>query len=247
MDSEDDARRAFMRNLAHELSGPLTPIAGYLRILQGEKLGALSPQQRRVVEAMQHASVRLTRIVENLSDFATLGAPETRLHAEPFDPDRLAEEVVEEQRGAIRDGRLHVEVVPSGRGPVLGDGKKLRQALGNLVSNAVKFSPHGGEVRVEVLRADGRLRYRVWDQGPGIPLGAGDGLFEPLRHARRRAGDDAGPPGSGLGLPVARRIAEAHGGTVTFESPPRTQPVGAGHAYAGALFVLDVVAAGAGP
>jgi len=238
--ARDEDSRLFMRNLAHELSGPLTPIAGYLRILQSERLGALTAQQKRVVEAMQHASVRLTRIVENLSDFATLGGSEPRLHEEPFDPARLAAEVVEEHGAAVRDARLHVEVVAAAGPPVLADGRKLGQALGNLVSNAVKFSPHGGEVRVEVARQADRLRFLVYDQGPGIPPGEADGIFEPLRHAGRRGADDTHAPGSGLGLPVARRIAEAHGGRLWVESPPRTQPGTSGHAYAGSLFVLEV-------
>jgi signal transduction histidine kinase len=237
-DAEEVRRRAFMRNLAHELSTPLTPLAGYLRILQSEKLGPLSAQQRRVVEAMLQSMGRLTRIVENLSDFATLGPGDPSLHEAPLDPDRLVEEVVEEQGSAIRDGHLHVQVVRAGGAPVLADARKLRQALANLVSNAVKFSPHGGEVRVQVTRDAEHLRFAVYDQGPGIAAAEAEAVFEPLLTARRGP-EDARPPGSGLGLPVARRIAEAHGGRLILESPPRTQP-GGGHAFGGCRFVLEI-------
>jgi len=234
----DDRRTAFMRNLAHELSTPLTPLAGYLHILQSEKLGPLSAQQRRMVEAMIQSTARITRILENLSDFATLGPGDPRLHAAALDPDALAQEVVDEQASAARDGHLHLRVLRSGGGPVTADPRKLRQALANLVSNAVKFSPHGGEVLVEVVRDAGHLRWAVYDQGPGIPQGEAEAVFEPLRAARRGA-DEARAPGSGLGLPVARRIAEAHGGRVFLESPPHSQP-GVEHVYGGCRLVLEI-------
>jgi signal transduction histidine kinase len=136
-----------------------------------------------------------------------------------------------------------VVVAKGGGGPVQADPRKLRQALANLVSNAVKFSPHGGEVLVEVAREGGRLRFAVYDQGPGVPEQDVAGLFEPFNHARRHGRDELRHPGSGLGLPVARRIAEAHGGRVWLESPPRTQPaVAGGRHFTGVRVTLEVPA-----
>lgn len=236
----DHLKSTFMHDLAHQLSTPLTPIAGYLRILQSEKLGPLAPQQRRVVDAMLQSVTRLTRIVDNLADFASLQAGRTPILEGPVQPDEMAEEVVAELRPAVRDARLHVTVVHAGGGPVIADARKLRQALANLVSNAVKFSPHGGEVLVEVGREPGKLRYAVYDQGPGVAPAEQERIFEPLHHAAAHGGDDARQPGSGLGLPVARRIAEAHGGRVWVESPPRTQPTSAPRQYTGSKFVLEI-------
>jgi signal transduction histidine kinase len=125
---------------------------------------------------------------------------------------------------------------------LLADPRKLRQALANLVSNAVKFSPHGGEVLVEVARVPGRVRFVVYDQGPGIRAGEAERIFEPLYHAAVRGDEAARPPGSGLGLPVARRIAEAHGGRVLVESPPRTQPASVSRHLTGSKFVLEIPA-----
>ncbi len=236
----DRLKSAFMHDLAHQLSTPLTPIAGYLRILQSEKLGPLAPQQKRIVDAMLLSSARLTRMVDNLSDFASLQSGRTPILEGEVQPDRLAEEVVEELRPAIRDARLHVAVAPAGGGAVLADPRKLRQALANLVSNAVKFSPHGADVLVEVAREPGKLRYAIYDQGPGIVPDEQEAIFEPLHHAAARGGDEARQPGSGLGLPVARRIAEAHGGRVWVESPPRSQPARAPRHYTGCKFVLEI-------
>jgi signal transduction histidine kinase len=234
-------RSAFVHNLAHELSTPLTPLAGYLRILSSGKLGALSPQQQRVVETMVSSVARLTRVVDNLADFASLEGGQAPLLRSAVEPDRLADEVVEELKGAIRDARLHATVIHGGGAPVLADARKVRQALANLVQNAVKFSPHGGEVLVEVARDAGRVRFLVYDQGPGVAPGEVERIFEPLFHAAAR-GEAARLPGSGLGLPVARRIAEAHGGRVCVESPPRTQPASLTRHFTGSKFVLEIPA-----
>jgi len=235
----DRLRSAFMHNLAHELSTPLTPLAGYLRILASGKLGALPAQQQRIVESMIQSVTRLTRVVDNLADFASLEVGEAPLIHGDVEPDRLADDVVQELRAPVREARLHVEVLHGGGGPVVADPRKLRQALANLVSNAVKFSPHGGEVLVAVTREPERLRFTVYDQGPGIRPGETERIFEPLYHAAAR-GEDARLPGSGLGLPVARRIAEAHGGRVYVESPPRTQPAHVTRHFTGSKFVLEI-------
>jgi signal transduction histidine kinase len=235
----DRLRSAFMHNLAHEISTPLTPLAGYLRILAAGKLGALSPQQQRIVDSMVLSVSRLTRIADNLADFASLEVGEAPLVHGEIDPDRLADEVVEELKGPAREARLHVVVKHGGGAPVVADPRKLRQALANLVSNAVKFSPHGGEVLVEVAREPSGVRFTIYDQGPGIRAGEAAHIFEPLYHAAAR-GEDARLPGTGLGLPVARRIAEAHGGRVWVESPPRTQPASVARHFTGSKFVLEI-------
>jgi len=234
-------RSAFMQNVAHELSTPLTPLSGYLRILLSDKLGPLSPQHRKVAESMSAAVTRLTRVVDNLSDFATLASGQATALAAPLDVDALVAEIVEEQRPAIKEAHLHVQVIPSGGGPVKADRRKLRQAISNLLGNAVKFSPHGAEVLVEVRRVDGLLRIAISDQGPGIPAQDQARVFEPFFHATRDArGGEARRPGSGLGLPVAQRIAQAHGGRVVLESPPRDQLPMRGHQFSGTKVVLEI-------
>jgi signal transduction histidine kinase len=234
-------RRAFIHNLSHELSTPLTPLAGYLRILSSGKLGALTPQQRRIVDAMTQSVGRLSRVVDNLSDFASLDVGQVPLREGELQPDQLADDVVGELAAPIREARLHVTVLHAGGGPVAADPRKLRLALANLVGNAVKFSPHGGEVLVEVARVGGRLRFTVYDQGPGVGPEEADHIFEPLYHAAVR-GEAARLPGTGLGLPVARRVAEAHGGRVWVESPPRTQPAAGTSHFTGAKFSLEIPA-----
>jgi signal transduction histidine kinase len=243
-EATESARATFVRDLVHELSTPITPLAGYLRILQSDKLGALSPQQRKVVESMIGSVQRLSRIVENLSDFASLQTSAATLRLEPIVPDAIVDEVVADLRGAIRDGQVHVSVVKSGGGALVADGKKLKQAITNVVGNAVKFSPHGGEILIDVAREPDVLRIAVYDQGPGVIAAEQQAIFEPFHHAATRGADDARVPGSGLGLPVARRIAEAHGGRAWVESPPRTQPGTVARLFSGAKFVIEIPAPG---
>lgn len=238
------ARATFVRDLVHELSTPITPLAGYLRILQSEKLGPLSAQQMKVVESMLGSVQRLSRIIENLSDFANLQTSAATLRLEPVEPDAVVDAVVAELRSAIRDGQVHVTVAKSAGGALLADGKKLKQAIANVIGNAVKFSPHGGEILVEVVREPDVLRVAVYDQGPGVLPAEQHAIFEPFHHAATRGADDARVPGSGLGLPVARRIAEAHGGRIWVESPPRTQPGSVSRLFSGAKFVVEIPAPG---
>jgi signal transduction histidine kinase len=240
----EQARATFVRDLVHELSTPITPLAGYLRILQSEKLGPLSAQQKKVLESMIGSVQRLSRIVENLADFASLQTSAATLQLAPVDPDAIVDEVVAELRPAIRDGHVHVNVSKSSGGALLADAKKLKQAIANVISNAVKFSPHGGEILVEVAREPDVLRVAVYDQGPGVLPAHQVAIFEPFHHAATRGADDARVPGSGLGLPVAKRIVEAHGGRAWVESPPRAQPVNVPRLFSGAKFILEIPAPG---
>ena len=235
----DRLGRIFIGNLAHELRTALTPMSGYLKILSSDKLGPLSAQQHRILESIQAATGRLTRVVENLSDFATMQASDAALFPAGVDPDLLADEVVADLRPVIREARLHVAVQKAGGGVITADPKKLRQALANVVGNAVKFSPHGGEVLVEVQRDARSVRFAISDQGPGIAPQDQKHVFEPFFHAAGKD-DRAKHPGSGLGLPVARRIVEAHGGTILLESPPRAQSEGVRRQFTGSKFVLEI-------
>lgn len=236
----DQLKSAFMRNLAHELGTPLTPLAGYLKILRSEKLGQLSDQQKKICDAMLLGASRLAHIIENLSDFAHLEDGPAALERAPVDVSALAQEVVDELRPVSRERRLHfgLERPPA---PIVAnvDGRKIKQAVANLAANAVKFSPHGSEVLIQLALEGGKLRVAVYDQGPGVPAAEQPRLFEPFYEAGR---PDATNPGSGLGLPVARRIVEAHGGRIWVESPPLELPSTAGHHFNGARFVFEVPA-----
>ncbi len=231
---------AFLHSVAHELSTPLTPIVGYLKILLSGKLGSLSDQQRRILESMEHSADHLSLIIDNLVDLADLEAGQTELRLAELDLGEIFERCLDDARGVGRAKRLAIERVLDGRANVLADSGKLKQAIANLLDNAIRFSPHGGVVLGELRRRDGGFELSIYDQGPGMDVAQLDVLSRPFCWAA--AAYPARRPGAGLGLPVARRIAEAHGGELRAESPPQRQPL-ALHHFAGTRVSLLLPAA----
>jgi signal transduction histidine kinase len=208
-----------MRNLAHELATPLTPLVGYLKLFKSGRLGALTEQQQQVIAAMTHASERLEHSIDNLVDYASIEGGKYRVMAAEFDASALVEQCINELQAKARAKHVRVDVRKPGHVVLIGDSRKLRQALANVLDNAVRVSPHGGQLLMELNELPDRVTFAVYDQGPGIPpevqrLAEGGVLLR----ADERAGN------AGLGLPVTIQIATAHGGGLTLESPPREQP-----------------------
>src|SRR5436309_5815557 len=221
------SKNDFMQNLSHELATPLTPILGYLKILRSGKMGPLTDSQQKVIDSIHVAADRLSRTIDNLVDFATLEGGGQIIHAEQFTPAELIAPVVEDERGKAKARRVHLETSLEATEAGVGDVRKLRQALSNLIDNAIKFSPHGSEILVRVASESGRLLFEVYDQGEGFLPNEAERVFEPFFHADR-VGDERAP-GAGLGLPVAKQIVEAHGGRISAESPPKNQPESKSH------------------
>lgn len=233
----DEFKNQFMQSISHELATPLTPLAGYLKILQSEKLGLLSDKQKKVVECMLQSSERLARTIDNLSDFAVLESGNYRVRVETIDAIKLAQHLVEEtQLTLAKPKRVHVSLlVPDEQLTLQVDPARISQALGNLLENAVKVSPHGGEVLLETVRTEDRVRFALYDQGPGVPPEDQERIFEPFYHTR----GSLNVPTAGFSLPVARKIAEAHGGRLFVESPPKNQPESERN-FSGSKFIFEI-------
>jgi signal transduction histidine kinase len=216
------SKTEFMQNLSHELATPLTPITGYLKILQSGKAGVLTDAQAKILESMTTSSDRLSRTIDNLVDFATLESGGYAIQRDTFEPAGLAKAITDEEKPKARARRVTLELQLIGAGPGWGDERKLKQAIGNLLDNAIKFSPHGSAVLLRVIADTSRLHYEVYDQGEGMLADEAEKVFDPFFHADRVGEERA--PGAGLGLPVAKQIIEAHGGKIWAESPPKIQP-----------------------
>lgn len=216
--SEAQTRGEFLRALSHELATPLTPLVGYLKLLRSGKLGELTDRQQQVVEAMSLAAERLGRSIDNLVDFAALQTGDYRVSRMPFDASAMIDQCMSELHPKARARSVHLEARRPERLPLDADERKLHQALSNIVDNALRHSPHGGHVLVEVREVPERVVFGIYDQGPGVSE-ASIALIE----SGRRMPDEA-TGGSGLGLPVARQIVAAHGGELRIESPPKEQP-----------------------
>jgi len=209
-----EAKAAFLANMSHEIRTPMNGVMGVLHLLKNENL---TDDGRNLLAEALSCGAMLAELLNDVIDFSKIEAGRLELADEPVDPAALVSGVVRllEPQADAKDLRIIVQCDP-GVGWVRSDPVRLRQALFNLVGNAVKFT-ETGHVLVRTLQpAPGRLRFEIEDTGVGIPKPAQARLFERFNQAdastTRRFG------GSGLGLAITRRLAELMHGDVGFTS-----------------------------
>ncbi len=207
-------QRRFAADASHELRTPLTSISGYAQML--EEWGLRDPQTAREgVAAIRRESERMQRLVEGLLAL-TRGDEGAPLEIEDHDLAAVAEEAARTARTAA-DGETTVEYLPTQR-PVNApfDRNRIRQVASILLDNAVKYTPDGGRITVTVRETDGWAGLEVSDTGIGIPEDQLPLIFDRFYRADKARASS----GAGLGLSIARQIAEAHGGRIEVESTP---------------------------
>ena len=209
----DRLKDEFVAGVSHELRTPLTSIRGYVETLLEEETGPLSDEQRRFLEITDRNAARLLRLVTDLLFIAQVNAGRLELEHGEVELATLLAESVEHSRPVAIGKRIAIaeDVEPL---VVPGDAQRLGQLLDNLVSNAVKFTPHQGRVTVVATRENGHAVVRVGDTGIGIPATDLPRMFS--RFSRGSNVSTIG--GTGLGLAISKTIAEAHGGTIDVTS-----------------------------
>jgi signal transduction histidine kinase len=205
--------------IAHELRTPLTAIRTCAGLLMSDDAQPSPEQHRTLVQTIERNAERMQRVVGDILDLARFRVGSIALQLRRFDPVAMGGEVIASIAPVAEAEGVRVELAsPSRRLTVFGDHRRLEQAVLNLVSNAVRFSPAGGRVVVEVSAAQGWVRVAVRDDGPGIAPDDQRRLFERFFVGRT---DRTGPrDGVGLGLPTALAIAQAHGGRIEVQSAP---------------------------
>jgi signal transduction histidine kinase len=207
-------RADFVSLVSHELRSPMAAVIGAARTLQDRWRMLTADQRESFLALIGDETSRLAALVADVLDTSRIEAGTFSYRFEQVDVGRLAGEAVESAVMAQQDVRVVAAV--HGRLPAIrGDRARLRQVLGNLIDNAVKYSPEGGEVRVSAAAANGTVRIAVRDDGPGIPRDQQKRIFEKFG---RVDVPGASKPGTGLGLFIARSIAEAHGGALDVSS-----------------------------
>jgi signal transduction histidine kinase len=207
-------RADFVSLVSHELRSPMAAVIGAARTLQDRWRMLTAEQRESFLALIGDETARLAELVGDVLDTSRIEAGTFSYRFEEVDLGRIVDEAVETAVLAQQD----VPVVASVRGAlpeIRGDRARLRQVLGNLIENAVKYSPEGGEVRVSAAAANGAVRIAVRDAGPGIPGDQQGRIFEKFG---RVDVPGASKPGTGLGLFIARSIAEAHGGSLDVSS-----------------------------
>jgi two-component system, OmpR family, sensor kinase len=208
-----DAQQRLVADVSHELRTPLTTIQGNVDLLR--RGAGEDPQMRsEALQAIGNESNRMRRLVNDLLLLAQADAG-LQLHTQPVEMDTLVLEIYRQAQVMAPSG-VRVRLGAEDQAVVLGDTDRLKQLLLNLVDNAIKYSPQGGEVTLTLRRTNGWVQVCVEDQGVGIPEEDLPHIFDRFY----RADQSRRPGGAGLGLSIARWIAEAHGGRLEAESLP---------------------------
>ena len=231
------ARTSFYRNISHELATPLTPIVGYLGLLMDQELGALDPKQLSALHAMDSCVQRLRVLIDNLLEVSGLEAGTMRLAHRDYDVREVARSAVRkvDPLAAQRSVRIvcEFEGVPM---PAWGDGPRLTRGLVQLLDNAVKFSPANSVVGLRVQRSGLHYELCVADNGPGIASEFLARVTDPFVQV------DSSPTrthqGVGVGLSIAKRVAQGLGGELRLVSPSNERI--AGVRFRGTASVLTV-------
>ena len=211
LEHEDELRRRVVADVAHELRTPLTSIQGHLEALRD---GIIAPDAATLA-AIHDEAASLGRLVADLEALARAEGAGFALERRPIDVAAVLRDVAAELGGGFRekDVRLELALSPS---PALADEDRVAQIARNLVSNALKFTPRGGRVRVATRSERGLALVEVSDTGVGMTADEAARAFDRFW----RAPGAADVPGTGIGLTIARELAVAHGGDVTVESAP---------------------------
>ena len=208
LEETDASRRRLLADVSHELRTPLTVMQG---TLEGILDGIYPADEAHLVPVLEETRV-LARLIDDLRTLSLSEAGVLRLHREPTDLARLIQEVVAGHRAAADDAGVAINVeAPGDLRPLEVDPSRIRQVIGNLVANALRFTPAGGRVSVDAGQDANETWVRVQDTGPGIDP-------ESLEHVFDRFYRSFGSPGTGLGLPIARNLVRAHGGQISINS-----------------------------
>ncbi|GLZ30140.1 hypothetical protein Lesp02_23300 [Lentzea sp. NBRC 105346] len=213
----DRSKSEFVSNVSHELRTPMTSIAGYVEMLRDGDGGRMNAHQRRMLEVVHRNAIRLRKLIEELLLLAKLESGSISMAEETVDVGSLLEGVVDTLWPAAQVGGVRLDREHNGELVVIGDPGHLDRALTNLVSNAVKFTPAGGEVHVSSRRCgDDWVEVEVTDTGIGIPKTEQEAMF--TRFHRATNATQKAIPGSGLGLAIVQQIVQRHGGQVALVS-----------------------------
>jgi signal transduction histidine kinase len=222
VEASDRARRQLLADVSHELRTPLTAIRGYAETLAIPAFGPAAPEGRRGVAIIQEEVDRIDHLVDDLLDLARYEAGGVQLALGPVSAADLLARVEARHGPSAREAGvdLSTRVAPDAE-VLVGDARRLEQALQNLAANALRHTPRGGSVTLAAALRNGRFVFSVRDTGIGISA-------EHLPHVFDRfykTDPSRAMPGSGLGLSIVRAIVERHGGTIRVRSIPGIETV----------------------
>jgi signal transduction histidine kinase len=207
----------FLANMSHELRTPLNAVIGFSEVLQAHMFGPLNEKQAEYVDDILHSGRHLLSLINDILDLSKIEAGRLELEPSTFDLAAAIDNAMTlTKERALRRGLRLERQIAQDVGAIHADERKVKQVLINLLSNAVKFTPEGGTITIRALRAVDAVTVAVRDTGIGIAPSDQELIFEEFR----QVGNDytRKQEGTGLGLALARRFAELHGGRLSVES-----------------------------
>jgi signal transduction histidine kinase len=209
----------FLGNMSHELRSPLHTVIGFAQLLAEEKEGALNEKQKRFLGHIQTDSLHLLDLINDLLDLSKIEAGRLELRYEAVYIDVVIAESISSVQPRATAKSLEIGTDISIPTPVWADRLRVKQILHNLLTNAIKFTPNGGRVRVEATTGRGRFaEISVSDTGIGIPEDQQQAVFDKFYQVR--TGIQRVHEGTGLGLAITRRLVDQHGGSISLKSEP---------------------------
>jgi signal transduction histidine kinase len=211
-----EAKSRFLATMSHELRTPLNAIIGFAELLLLREDVAQQHRQAYVAD-IRDSGAHLLALINDILDYSKLEADHLPLNETLFDLGQFLDDSLRLVRGQAQGAGIALELTPVPPVAVRGDERRLRQCVLNLLANAIKFAPRG-RVTVSAAANDGAVDIRVADTGCGIPEDQLERVFQPfhqVENALNRASN-----GTGLGLPLSRKLVERHGGTLHLESVP---------------------------
>ena len=230
----NQSKSEFLANMSHELRTPLNAINGFSDIMQKEMFGPLGdPRYREYVNDILFSGKHLLSLINDILDMSKIEAGKMSLNTDTINVPDLIEQVVRIVRGRAEENRLKLIHSPVDAQAIEADPRAVKQILLNLISNAIKFTPEGGAVRIDCIPKSAGLVVRVADSGMGI----GPEDLEKLAQPFEQASNNKSGEGTGLGLALSKSLVELHGGnfhiasrlgegtTITFTLPNRPKPI----------------------
>jgi len=208
----------FLSITSHELRTPLTPMKAQLQMLEEGYKGGLTDKQRESVELILRNLTRLDNLIKDILDISRIEMGRIKLRFEAMSINDVAKEAMIMQEPFAKEKEINVVTDLAELPSVVGDSERLRQVIGNLMNNAIKFSDSGSEVLIGSKREGDKVLFRITDYGVGISEEDKEKLFKPFSQIDSSMGRKRG--GSGLGLAIAKGIIQAHNGDIRVESEP---------------------------
>ncbi len=207
----EQQKNRFLQQISHELKTPLSALREGAQLLSDDVLGRLTPEQREIAQILRHNSIELQQRIEELLNYGAIQFHKLKLELGLVSPRQVLERVAQNRKLALQAKNLTLQAPPADV-TLSADAEKIRAILDNLLSNAIRYSPEGGTITVNMHSDGNTLAIDVIDDGPGIAAADQPRIFEPFYQGRIEG--SGAVKGTGLGLSIVKEYAVAHGGSV---------------------------------